>query len=149
MNCYGKAETLWRNIALIRISHSRRGVNIRMSPIRKRDITTWGKKSKGLGRTQRSIDLHPQVTRSYLVPILLKTFNILNILCNSSEPLRAEEIHVRTGYARTTVYRILRTLVIRGCVVEQSNLYRMLENRVRSIPGIISPRQQRTNDQRQ
>ena len=122
-----------------------------MSPIRKRDITTWGKKSKGPGRTQRSIDLHPQVTRSYLVPILLKTFNILDILGNSSEPLRAEEIHVRTGYARTTVYRILRTLVIRGCVVEESNLYgvQVLEKRVRVSPGIISPLQQRTKDQRQ
>jgi hypothetical protein len=136
--------------SLIRISHSRGGIQ-ECRRYENRDITTWGKKYKSLGRTKRSIDLHPQVTRSYLVPILLKTFNILDILCNSSEPLRAEEIHIRTGYARTTVYRILRTLVIRGCVVEQSNLYgtQVLEKRLQVRAGILSPLQQRTNGQRQ
>jgi hypothetical protein len=122
-----------------------------MPPTQNRDITAWNKRYKTLGRTDRSIDLRPEVTRSYLVPILLKTFNILDVLCNSSKPLRAEEIHARTGYAKTTVYRILRTLVIRGCVVEQSNLYGMqeFEKKAQVSPRFLFSLQRRTSNQRQ
>ena len=52
--------------------------------------------------------------RLYLVPILTKTFDILELLQNENDPMSLDDIHKRTGTSKSTVYRILKTLVHRG-----------------------------------
>jgi ribose transport system substrate-binding protein len=60
------------------------------------------------------------VTRStkaiYLIPILSKSLDVLELLEQHKAPLTLEEIHQRTRISKTTVFRILRTLVHRGYV---------------------------------
>jgi ribose transport system substrate-binding protein len=54
--------------------------------------------------------------RLYLVPILTKTFDILELLQNENGPMTLDLIHKRTGASKSTIYRILKTLVHRGYV---------------------------------
>jgi ribose transport system substrate-binding protein len=60
------------------------------------------------------------VTRStkavYLIPILSKSLDVLELLEQHKAPLTLEEIHRHTRISKTTVFRILRTLVHRGYV---------------------------------
>ena len=50
----------------------------------------------------------------YLIPVLSKALDILELLQNENEPLTLEAIHQRTRVSKTTVYRVLKTLVHRG-----------------------------------
>ena len=50
----------------------------------------------------------------YVVPVLVKAIAILELLRNSEGALRADDIHKATGFARSTVYRILRTFLMSG-----------------------------------
>ena len=52
----------------------------------------------------------------YLIPILSKSLDVLELLEQHKVPLTLEEIHQRTRISKTTVFRILRTLVHRGYV---------------------------------
>ena len=52
----------------------------------------------------------------YLIPILSKSLDVLELLEQHKTPLTLEEIHHRTRISKTTVFRILRTLVHRGYV---------------------------------
>ncbi|WP_345934178.1 substrate-binding domain-containing protein [Granulicella sp. WH15] len=54
--------------------------------------------------------------RLYLIPVLTKALDILELLQSQSEPLVLEAIHKQTKVSKTTVYRILKTLVHRGYV---------------------------------
>lgn len=54
--------------------------------------------------------------RMYLIPILSKTLDVLEMLEAQKRPLTLEQIHQQTGISKTTVFRILRTLVHRGYV---------------------------------
>jgi ribose transport system substrate-binding protein len=54
--------------------------------------------------------------RTYLIPILSKTLDVLEMLEEQKRPMTLEEIHKRTNISKTTVFRILRTLVHRGYV---------------------------------
>jgi ribose transport system substrate-binding protein len=54
--------------------------------------------------------------RLYLVPVLTKALDILELLRSQSEPMVLEAIHRQTKISKTTVYRILKTLVHRGYV---------------------------------
>lgn len=68
-------------------------------------------------RTHRARQLHPTINREYIVPVLLKSMRILELL--ASQPgLRIEQIHRRTNIAKSTVYRIVRTLVVCGSLVD-------------------------------
>ena len=58
----------------------------------------------------------PKQKRQYLIPVLTKALDILELLQNEPQPLVLEEIHKRTKISKTTVYRILKTLVHRGYV---------------------------------
>lgn len=53
---------------------------------------------------------------AYLIPILSKSFDVLELLEREKQPLTLEEVYQRTHIAKTTVFRILRTLVHRGYV---------------------------------
>ncbi len=52
----------------------------------------------------------------YLIPILSKTLDVMELLEQEKKPLNLEQIHQRTGISKTTVFRILHTLVHRGYV---------------------------------
>jgi ribose transport system substrate-binding protein len=52
----------------------------------------------------------------YLIPILSKALDILELLQSENRSLPLESIHQRTRVSKTTVYRVLQTLVHRGYV---------------------------------
>ena len=57
-------------------------------------------------------------SRFYVVPVLMRTLDILELLCESNIPLKSTEVSIATGVPQTTTYRILRTLVHRGYVAQ-------------------------------
>jgi ribose transport system substrate-binding protein len=50
----------------------------------------------------------------YLIPVLSKALDILELLQQAGQPMTLEAIHRSTRTSKTTVYRILKTLVHRG-----------------------------------
>jgi hypothetical protein len=58
---------------------------------------------------------------SYIVPMIARAIEISELLLGIGSGLRVREIHGRTGYSESTIYRILRTLVAFGYVVRDSN----------------------------
>lgn len=54
--------------------------------------------------------------RLYLIPVLTKALDILELLQAQNQPMVLEAIHKQTKISKTTVYRILKTLVHRGYV---------------------------------
>ena len=56
--------------------------------------------------------------QSNLVPVLMRTLDILEFLCGSDIPLKSNEISNATGVPLTTTYRIMQTLLRRGCVAQ-------------------------------
>jgi len=61
------------------------------------------------------------VHRSYLIPVLTKAITIIRLLESSDRPLKINEIAAATGIAKTTVYRILRTLSAYGYLPQGSD----------------------------
>ena len=62
----------------------------------------------------------------YNVPILSKALDILELLEGEKAPVSVESVYQRTGFSKTTVYRILKTFVHRGYIAHQENgLYRL------------------------
>ena len=55
-----------------------------------------------------------ELQRSYIIPVVSKTFIIMDLLKNSDRPLKVDELTRITGIAKSTVYRILRTLSAYG-----------------------------------
>jgi len=65
--------------------------------------------------------------RLYLIPVLSKALDILELLQNEKNPLPLEAIYQRTSISKTTVYRILKTFVHRGYLAQsQEGLYRLV-----------------------
>ncbi|MHB1700881.1 MAG: sugar ABC transporter substrate-binding protein [Acidobacteriaceae bacterium] len=65
--------------------------------------------------------------RLYLIPILSKALDILELMQKESQPLPLEAIYQRTRISKTTVYRILKTFVHRGYLAQaQDGLYRVV-----------------------
>jgi ribose transport system substrate-binding protein len=65
--------------------------------------------------------------RLYLIPVLSKALDILELLQNERGPLTLETIYQRTSISKTTVYRILKTFVHRGYLAQsQDGLYRLV-----------------------
>jgi ribose transport system substrate-binding protein len=52
--------------------------------------------------------------RLYLIPVLSKAIDILELLQAENQPMTLEAIHRRTRISKTTVYRVLKTFVHRG-----------------------------------
>jgi len=65
--------------------------------------------------------------RLYLIPVLSKALDILDLLQGEKSPLTLEVIHQRTNISKTTVYRILKTFLHRGYLAQtQDGLYRLI-----------------------
>ncbi len=52
--------------------------------------------------------------RLYLIPVLSKALDVLEMLEAENQPLTLEAIHRKTRISKTTVYRVLKTFVHRG-----------------------------------
>src|SRR5207247_11180179 len=66
-------------------------------------------------------------SRLYVIPDLSKALDILEMMQNDNTPRTLEEIYQRTNISKTTVYRILKTLVHRGYLAHSENgLYRVV-----------------------
>ena len=65
--------------------------------------------------------------RLYLIPVLSKALDILELLQTENQQLTLEAIHRETRISKTTVYRILKTFVHRGYLSQsQDGLYRQV-----------------------
>ena len=63
--------------------------------------------------------------RLYLIPVLSKALDILELVQSETEPMTLEAIHKRTRVSKTTVYRVLKTFVHRGYLSQsQDGTYR-------------------------
>jgi ribose transport system substrate-binding protein len=66
-------------------------------------------------------------SRLYLIPVLSKALDILELLQGEKRPQSLEEIYKRTNISKTTVYRILKTFAHRGYLAQsESGLYRLV-----------------------
>src|SRR5260370_40338680 len=65
-------------------------------------------------------------SRLYLIPVLSKALDVLELMQKENSPRMLEEIYQRTRISKTTVYRILKTLAHRGYLAHSENgLYRL------------------------
>ena len=63
--------------------------------------------------------------RLYLIPVLSKALDILELLQAENQPMTLEAIHRKTRVSKTTVYRVLKTFVHRGYLSQSPDgLYR-------------------------
>jgi len=68
-----------------------------------------------------------KIKRLYLIPILSKALDVLELLEQSHAPVTLEDVYQKTQISKTSVYRILKTLVHRGYVAQaQNGLYRLV-----------------------
>ncbi len=65
--------------------------------------------------------------RLYLIPILSKALDIMELLQTERAPMSLEAVYQRTRFSKTSVYRILQTLLHRGYVARSGEgLYRLV-----------------------
>ena len=77
--------------------------------------------------------------RLYLIPVLSKALDILELLQKEKKPLPLEAIYQRTSISKTTVYRILRACVHRGYLAQsQDGLYRLVARPMKARFGFGS-----------
>src|SRR5438128_1152694 len=61
----------------------------------------------------------------YLIPVTMKSLDVLELFRTSAEELTLDQVTSRTGIAHTTAFRILYTLVHRRYVVQNGKKYRL------------------------
>jgi ribose transport system substrate-binding protein len=65
--------------------------------------------------------------RLYLIPILSKALDVMELLQTERAPMSLEAVYQRTKFSKTSVYRILQTLLHRGYVARSGDgLYRLV-----------------------
>jgi ribose transport system substrate-binding protein len=68
-----------------------------------------------------------KIKRLYLIPILSKALDVIELLEQGHAPVTLEDVYRKTHFSKTSVYRILKTLVHRGYVAQaQNGLYRLV-----------------------
>ena len=68
-----------------------------------------------------------KIKRLYLIPILSKALDVIELLEQDNSPLSLEDVYQRTKISKTSVYRILKTLVHRGYLAQtQGGQYRLV-----------------------
>ncbi len=87
-------------------------------------LTSTRQKSYADSRTFRSRNGIPEarlpkakIKRLYLIPILSRALDVLELLEETHAPVTLEDVYQRTQISKTSVYRILKTLVHRGYVL--------------------------------
>lgn len=65
-------------------------------------------------RTDSARRRNPHVNRSYIIPVLRKALLVIEVMKSSERPLNVDQLAKITGIAKSTVYRILRTLSAYG-----------------------------------
>ena len=74
--------------------------------------------------------------RLYLIPVLSKALDVLEMVQREARPMSLENIHQRSQISKTTVYRILKTLVHRGYMAQsQDGLYRPISSPAKMVFG--------------
>jgi len=74
--------------------------------------------------------------RLYLIPVLSKALDVLEMVQRENKPMSLESIYQRTRISKTTVYRILKTLVHRGYLAQsQDGLYRAISSPRKMVFG--------------
>jgi len=74
--------------------------------------------------------------RLYLIPVLSKALDVLEMVQRENTPMSLESIYQRTHISKTTVYRILKTLAHRGYLTHaQDGLYRAIGNPRKMVFG--------------
>lgn len=63
----------------------------------------------------------PKIKRLYLIPILSKALDILELLVATKASISLEDVYKQTNISKTSVYRILKTFVHRGYVAQAQN----------------------------
>jgi ribose transport system substrate-binding protein len=58
--------------------------------------------------------------RLYLIPILSKALDVMELLQTERAPMSLEAVYQRTRFSKTSVYRILQTLLHRGYVADRA-----------------------------
>jgi len=90
------------------------------------------------------IELQSRVAKSssYLVPCVFKAVQMIEALRESRSGLRVEEFLAMTGYSRSTIYRILRTLTACEYIVrDRGGSYRLNH-------AVVSPADESTRQAR-
>jgi len=78
-------------------------------------------------RAQESNLPKAKIKRLYLIPILSKGLDVLELLEQVHGPISLEDVYKKTSISKTSVYRILKTLVHRGYVAQtQNGQYRLV-----------------------
>jgi ribose transport system substrate-binding protein len=72
-------------------------------------------------------------SRLYLIPVLSKALDILELLQVENRPQSLEGIYQRTNISKTTVYRILKTFTHRGYLAQAENGQYRLASRPRKV----------------
>jgi ribose transport system substrate-binding protein len=68
-----------------------------------------------------------KIKRLYLIPILSKALDVLELLEQNHTSVTLEDVYQKTRISKTSVYRILKTLVHRGYVAQgQNGMYRLV-----------------------
>jgi ribose transport system substrate-binding protein len=74
-----------------------------------------------------------KIKRLYLIPILSKALDVLELLEQNHAPVTLEDVYQKTKISKTSVYRILKTLVHRGYVAQAQNGQYRLVSRPRRL----------------
>ncbi len=74
-----------------------------------------------------------KIKRLYLIPILSKALDIIELLEENNAPVSLEDVYQKTHISKTSVYRILKTLVHRGYVAQAQNGQYRLVSRPRRL----------------
>ena len=74
-----------------------------------------------------------KIKRLYLIPILSKALDVLELLEQNNAPATLEDVYQKTHISKTSVYRILKTLVHRGYVAQTQNGQYRLVSRPRRL----------------
>ena len=68
-----------------------------------------------------------KIKRLYLIPILSKANDVLELLEEINNPISLEDVYKKTNISKTSIYRILKTFAHRGYVAQtQNGLYRLV-----------------------
>jgi len=68
-----------------------------------------------------------KIKRLYLIPILSKALDVIELLEQDNSPLTLEDVYQKTNISKTSVYRFLKTLVHRGYLAQtQGGQYRLV-----------------------